>query len=93
MSSFEIELNGKRVTADEFLESEIKRLTELYPPKQEIETAREQTTMNQAKQEKTILAKDKRPRNQMGLDQFFDRKQTTIISESKNLMLSKRRMT
>ena len=54
------------------LESEIKRLTELYPPKQEIETAREQTTMNQVKQEKTILAKDKRPRNQMGLDQFFD---------------------
>ena len=27
--SFEIEFNGKRVTADEFLESEIKRLTEL----------------------------------------------------------------
>ena len=74
LSSFEIEFNGKRVTADEFLESEIKRLTELYPPKQEIETAREQTTMNQVKQEKTILAKDKRPRNQMGLDQFFDQK-------------------
>ena len=71
LSSFQIELNGKRITAEKFLESELERLTELYPPKQEIEPAGEQTTMNQVKQEKTIMTRDKRPRNQMGLDQFF----------------------
>ena len=93
LPSFEIEFNGKRLTADEFLESEIKRLTELYPPKQEIETARQQTTMNQVKQEKPSWPKINDQEIKWVSTSSLTRKQTTIISESKNLMLSKRRMT
>ena len=68
---FEIRLDGKQITAEQFLELEIKRLNELYPAEQIDEAVHKATTTSYTKQKKTILVKDKRPRNQTGLDQFF----------------------
>ena len=71
LAYFEVELAGNHITANQFLESEIRRLNELYPTEQIGEIVQEDMNTNYTKQNKTILAKDKRPRNQTGLDQFF----------------------
>ncbi len=71
LAYFEVELAGNHITANQFLESEIRRLNELYPTEQIGEVVQEDMNTNYTKQNKTILAKDKRPRNQTGLDQFF----------------------
>lgn len=71
--SFQVEIDGERITADEFLELETSRLTNLYPVEQTNDSVQKDITINNKKQTKSVLAKDKRPRNQMGLEQFFDK--------------------
>ena len=71
--SFQVEIDGERITADEFLELETSRLTNLYPVEQTNDNVQKDININNKKQTKSVLAKDKRPRNQMGLDQFFDK--------------------
>ena len=71
--SFQVEIDGERITADEFLELETSRLTNLYPVEQTNDNVQKEIIINNKKQTKSVLAKDKRPRNQMGLDQFFDK--------------------
>lgn len=77
LASFQIEIDGERITADEFLEAETTRLNKLYPIEPTNDNVQNDTRVNDKKQSKTVLAKDKRPRNQMGLDQFFDKKSGT----------------
>ena len=71
--SFQVEIDGERITADEFLKLETSRLTNLYPVEQTNDSVQKDITINNKKQTKSVLAKDKRPRNQMGLEQFFDK--------------------
>ena len=77
LASFQIEIDGERITADKFLEAETTRLNKLYPIEPTNDNVQNDTRVNDKKQSKTVLAKDKRPRNQMGLDQFFDKKSGT----------------
>ncbi len=70
--SFQVEIDGERITADEFLELETTRLNKLYPVEQRNNDVEKDRVINHKKQPKTVLAKDKRPRNQMGLEQFLD---------------------
>ena len=73
LSFFEIEQDGKQISAEQFLELETNRLNELYPVEQVDDIVQKDTNTNHTKQitKKSVLAKDKRPRNQTGLDQFF----------------------
>ena len=77
LASFQIEIDGEIITADEFLEAETARLNKLYPVEPTNDNIQNDRSVNDRKQSKTVLAKDKRPRNQMGLDQFFDKKSGT----------------
>ena len=71
LSFFDIELDDNRITAEQFLESEITKLNELYPTEAMDTVVKKDITTDYGKPKITVLAKDKRPRNQTGLDQFF----------------------
>ena len=71
LSFFDIELDDNRITAEQFLESEITKLNELYPTEAVDTVVKKDITTEYGKPKITVLAKDKRPRNQTGLDQFF----------------------
>ena len=71
LSFFDIELDDNRITAEQFLELEITKLNELYPTEAMDTVVKKDITTDYGKPKITVLAKDKRPRNQTGLDQFF----------------------
>ena len=71
LSFFDIELDDNRITAEQFLELEITKLNELYPTEAVDTVVKKDITTDYGKPKITVLAKDKRPRNQTGLDQFF----------------------
>ena len=71
LSFFDIELDDNRITAEQFLELEITKLNELYPTEATDTVVKKDITTDYGKPKITVLAKDKRPRNQTGLDQFF----------------------
>ena len=71
LSFFDIELDDNRITAEQFLELEITKLNELYPTESMDTVVKKDITTDYGKPKITVLAKDKRPRNQTGLDQFF----------------------
>ena len=71
LSFFNIELDDNRITAEQFLELEITKLNELYPTEAMDTVVKKDITTDYGKPKITVLAKDKRPRNQTGLDQFF----------------------
>jgi Fanconi anemia group M protein len=75
--AFDIEIDGERITADEFLELETTRLNKLYPVEQTNDNVQKDKNNNHKKPPKKVSLKDKRPRNQMGLDQFFDKETGT----------------
>ena len=72
LSRFKINENGNIISADEFLRSEIERLS---PNEEEQEIIQEKTqkTPEVTRMPPIIEAKDKRPTNQMGLDSFIVR--------------------
>ena len=71
LSFFDIELDDNRITAEQFLELEITKLNELYPTEAMDTVVKKDINTDYGKPKITVLAKDKRPRNQTGLDQFF----------------------
>ena len=71
LSFFDIELDDNRITAEQYLELEITKLNELYPTEAMDTVVKKDITTDYGKPKITVLAKDKRPRNQTGLDQFF----------------------
>ena len=71
LSFFDIELDDNRITAEQFLELEITKLNELYPTEAVDTVVKKDIATDYGKPKITVLAKDKRPRNQTGLDQFF----------------------
>ena len=71
LSFFDIELDNNRITAEQFLELEITKLNELYPTEAVDTVVKKDIATDYGKPKITVLAKDKRPRNQTGLDQFF----------------------
>ena len=71
LSFFDIELEDNHITAEQFLELEITKLNELYPTEAVDTVVKKDIATDYGKPKITVLAKDKRPRNQTGLDQFF----------------------
>ena len=82
LSSFEINVDGEIISSDKFLELETVRLASLYPTEKPIEVVDSKTLQSVTNKKTIIDAKDKRPRNQTGLDDFFG-DQSDKVSQSR----------
>ena len=82
LSSFEINVDGEIISSDKFLELETVRLASLYPTEKPIEVVDSKTLQSVTNKKTIIDAKDKRPRNQTGLDDFFGN-QADKVSQSR----------
>ena len=79
LSSFEINVDEEIISSEKFLELEIARLESLYANEKPIEVV-ENKPRQSATNKKTIIdAKDKRPRNQTGLDDFFGNQTDKVV--------------
>ena len=70
LDSFKVDVDGKIISSSEYLESEVNRLAALYPSN-EVKEVTQKTVDNVKIKPPVISPRDKRPRNQTGLDQFF----------------------
>lgn len=81
LKSFKIRQENMIVSAEDFLSGEQRKFEKLYPQEANIEAATIAPVLGEKNNASIIAPKDKRPRNQMGLDQFFPGKETEISRE------------
>ena len=72
LSPFSVEIDGKLIQAHEFLLQEQERLSKLYPQQEHVKTNNIKSESIRKTRKNTVDARDKRPRNQTGLEDFIE---------------------
>ncbi|MEC7096609.1 MAG: ERCC4 domain-containing protein [Candidatus Thermoplasmatota archaeon] len=84
LDSFSVKIGEEISPSAKFLQSEIDRLNALYPSNQSKQDPEQQKSIPAQQKPKMVAAKDMRPRNQTGLDDFVIKQEKITAKENQD---------